>query len=319
MVLLDFLFIFVFDEGALFGLSSFFRASSIVAVFFISSLIIDANISFINTIFSKQWLTSFDGWTMPDIIWPLFILVGTYLLTRQDKSIFPYTVTLVLSFLTLMLAFNKTILIAFQSFDLRFYNAWAFSIIGFLSLYSVYKLYWQNVYIDDLTTIPNRRAFNEQLKKLGRTYTIAMIDIDNFKKFNDTHGHTEGDNALRYVATHLQEVSKSRVFRYGGEEFVVIYSGYKLNDVQWRLEKMRESLAERRFHIRMNEGKRLKSSEKDRGKSTNGSKKVKITISVGMAQRSDKFKIPQDVIEAADKALYAAKKKGRNQCAIKRG
>ena len=66
-------------------------------------------------------------------------------------------------------------------------------------------MYWEKVYIDELTGIPNRRAFDEYLKKLGRKYTIAMMDIDHFKKFNDTYGHSEGDNVLRFVAKHIAE------------------------------------------------------------------------------------------------------------------
>ena len=82
---------------------------------------------------------------------------------------------------------------------------------------------------------------------------------------------------------------------------------------------MRESLANRQFAIRMNETRRSQRSEKDRGRNLDGTKKVKVTISVGVSQRSEKFKNPEDVIEAADKALYTAKKKGRNQCSVKRG
>ena len=224
-----------------------------------------------------------------------------------------------MSFITLLLVFNKNITAAAYSLDLKTFNAIAFNIIGMIMLYSVYKLYWQNVYIDELTGVPNRRAHNEQLKKLGRKYTIAMLDIDHFKKFNDTYGHTEGDNVLRFVATHLDETSHAKLFRYGGEEFSAIYPGQKISDVYWRLEQMRESLANRYFSIRMNESKRIMRSDKDRGRRSDGVKKVKLTISVGVAQRSEKFKTPEDVIEAADKALYSAKKKGRNQCAVKRG
>jgi PleD family two-component response regulator len=140
-----------------------------------------------------------------------------------------------------------------------------------------------------------------------------MLDIDHFKKFNDNYGHKEGDNVLRYVAAHLEDTSKSKVFRYGGEEFSIIYPGYKMKDVLERLEYVCESLAERRFYIRMSDTKRSQKSEKDRGIDLSDHKQVKVTISIGVAQRNDKFRTTEDVIVAADKALYSAKKKGRNQ------
>jgi len=316
--ILTFLLIFAFDEGALFSIKSLIRATGILFTGLGSYGLVKSNMGWIPSLFSKQWLISLESWTLPDLFWPITIIAVFLLLFKRDKSIHPFKVALILSFITLMLAFNKSILTAEPDMELNIYNAFAFNIIGVISLYSVYKIYWQNVYIDELTGIPNRRAFNEQLKKLGRRFTIAMLDIDHFKKFNDTYGHTEGDNVLRYVAAHLDAASDSRVFRYGGEEFSIVYPGFKVNDVYWRLEQMREGLASRRFHIRMNETQRLKKSDKDRGKNVKDGKKVRVTISIGIAQRTEKFRKPEEVIEAADKALYSAKKKGRNQCVVKR-
>jgi diguanylate cyclase (GGDEF)-like protein len=317
--ILYFLYLFIFNEGALFGLLSFLRAAGIACVFVFTYLIVDSELFFLHKILHGQWLIVFSGWKIADISWVFLIGTSIFLLMDNEKAIYPFKIALVLSFITLILVFNRTIAENGYSIDLKMYNAVAFNVIGMICLYSVYKLYWQNVYIDELTGIPNRRAFNEQLKKLGRKYTIAMLDIDHFKKFNDMYGHTEGDNVLRYVAAHLRETSHAKIFRYGGEEFAAVYPGQKLNDVQWRLEQMRESLANRHFAIRMNETKRSQRSEKDRGRNMNGSKKVKVTISVGISQRNEKFKTPENVIEAADKALYMAKKKGRNQCSVKRG
>jgi diguanylate cyclase (GGDEF)-like protein len=311
--ILTFLFLFFFDEGALFGVSSFLRLISIAFTVFISYIISTSDINIFHSVFYNQWLTSFDGWMLPDIIWLVFIGTSIFLLIDQDKSIYSFKIALVLVLITLMLAINQSIIVPDITIDLNTYNAFAFSIIGFICLYSVYKLYWQNVYIDELTSVPNRRAYNEQLKKLGRKYTIAMLDIDHFKKFNDNYGHKEGDNVLRYVAAHLEDTSKSKVFRYGGEEFSIIYPGYKMKDVLERLEYVCESLAERRFYIRMSDTKRSQKSEKDRGIDLSDHKQVKVTISIGVAQRNDKFRTTEDVIVAADKALYSAKKKGRNQ------
>ncbi len=311
--ILTFLFLFFFDERALFGVSSFLRATSITFTLIISYMIVTSEIAIFHSLFYNQWLTSFENWVLPDVIWLVFAGTSIFLLIDQDKSIYSFKVALVLVLLTLMLAINKSILVPLNTIDLKTYNAFAFTIIGFICLYSVYKLYWQNVYIDELTGVPNRRAYNEELKKLGRKYTIAMLDIDHFKKFNDNYGHKEGDNVLRYVAAHLKDSSKSKVFRYGGEEFSIIYPGYKVKDVLERLEYVCESLSERKFYIRMSETKRSQKTEKDRGIDISDLKQVRVTISIGVAQRNDKFRTIDDVIEAADKALYQAKKKGRNQ------
>jgi diguanylate cyclase (GGDEF)-like protein len=314
---LNFFFLFAFDEGALFGWRSFLRAASIVATVLISYLIVHSSMTFLHLLFSGQWLVSFNGFHLPDFFWPVLIGTAIFFLMRQDKSIDTYKIALLLSLVTLVLVFNRNIGVLEYSVDLKMYNAVAFAVIGLISLYAVYKLYWQNVYIDELTAVPNRRAFNEQLKKLGRKYTIAMLDIDYFKKFNDTFGHTEGDNVLRFVAKHLQELSRSKVFRYGGEEFSIIFPGHQVKEVLWNLEHIRETLEAKEFFIRMSESKRSNRSEKDRGKTGLDGKKVKVTISIGVAQRTDKFKTVVDVIQAADMALYTAKKKGRNQCAVK--
>jgi diguanylate cyclase (GGDEF)-like protein len=78
-----------------------------------------------------------------------------------------------------------------------------------------------------------------------------------------------------------------------------------------------ESLADREFYIRMSDTKRSLKSEKDRGVELDDHKKVKVTISIGVAQRNEKYRTPDDVIVAADKALYEAKRKGRNRVEIK--
>lgn len=165
--IVTFLFLFFFDEGALFGVSSFLRAISIGFTLIISHLIVTSDTTIFHSLFYNQWLISFDNWLLPDLVWLVFIGTSIFLLIDQDKSIYSFKIALVLVLLTLMLAINKSILVPLSTIDLKTYNAFAFTIIGFIFLYSVYKLYWQNVYIDELTGIPNRRAYNEELKKLG--------------------------------------------------------------------------------------------------------------------------------------------------------
>ena len=77
---------------------------------------------------------------------------------------------------------------------------------------------------DELTGLPGRRALDERLRALPGRYTVAMVDVDHFKKFNDTHGHDIGDQVLRLVGARLAEVGGGGIaYRYGGEEFSVLF------------------------------------------------------------------------------------------------
>lgn len=164
-------------------------------------------------------------------------------------------------------------------------------------------------YRDELTTLPSRRALNNLALSLSRRYTVAMLDVDHFKKFNDTYGHDIGDQVLKLVAVKLKNVKAGgKVFRYGGEEFTVVFSR-KNSDAVWdELERLRQSIADYKIVIRepQRAGKKARSQS---GKVQQ--KTVSVTISIGVAERESKQKFEQ-VIKKADQALYRAKKKGRN-------
>lgn len=168
-------------------------------------------------------------------------------------------------------------------------------------------------YRDELTGLLGRRALNEYLMGLGRRYTIAMLDVDHFKKFNDTYGHDVGDQVLKMVGSRMKEVSGGgRSFRYGGEEFSVIFPGKSMEKTIPHLEALRESIGAYRLQIR-GKGRPKKSKEGRKMRSSRGGgKSVSVTISIGVAQRDGNAKKPENVIKQADKALYRAKKKGRN-------
>ncbi|WP_419901870.1 diguanylate cyclase [Kiloniella sp.] len=95
--------------------------------------------------------------------------------------------------------------------------------ISLASLLLVLGLFQEShrmAFLDELTGIPGRRALLTDMKKLGRRYSLAMVDIDFFKKFNDTHGHDVGDQVLRMVSSRLKQTGGgARAYRYGGEEF----------------------------------------------------------------------------------------------------
>ncbi len=167
---------------------------------------------------------------------------------------------------------------------------------------------------DDLTGLPSRRALNEQLLGLGRQYVVAMLDVDHFKRFNDTYGHDVGDQVLKMVAMKIGEVGGGgKAFRYGGEEFTVIFQRKRLAETLTHLETVRKSVEAYQLLLRSSDRpKREKQGAEQRGKG-GANQSVNVTISIGVAESSDRLATPAEVIKAADKALYKAKQGGRNQ------
>lgn len=182
------------------------------------------------------------------------------------------------------------------------------SIALLMCLYAVLQESWRMAYLDELTELPARRALREKFQKIGGLYTVAMVDVDHFKKFNDTYGHDTGDAVLRMIATKLNKVSGGGTsYRYGGEEFSVVFNGKNREDALPHLETLRETIASTPFVI--NRASRRKNDKKTR-RSKN--KSVKVTVSIGVADSKSKTSSPWDVLKFSDKALYRAKGKGRN-------
>ena len=173
---------------------------------------------------------------------------------------------------------------------------------------------YQMAFLDELTGLPGRRALNERLTRLGRNYVIAMTDVDHFKKFNDTYGHDVGDQVLRMVASQLRKVTGGgTAYRYGGEEFTVLYPSKSIEECLPHLEALRRGIEEYRMHLRDTQSR---PEDVRHGRSQRGQSKgqhVSVAISIGVAERSNEHREPQDVIKAADQALYRAKETGRNR------
>ncbi|NML94768.1 sensor domain-containing diguanylate cyclase [Novosphingobium olei] len=157
---------------------------------------------------------------------------------------------------------------------------------------------------DHLTGLPNRRAFDHLFDRELREaqarkepLSVAFVDIDHFKRINDTHGHPAGDRVLRVVAETLDRISDARchVARHGGEEFAVLFRGLTLQQAWKRLDGARAEIAERRLVNR--------ATDMPFGQ---------VTFSGGLA---DVFAYPgkSAAMKAADEALYTAKESGRNQ------
>ncbi len=165
-------------------------------------------------------------------------------------------------------------------------------------------------YRDELTGLPGRRALDELLGELGPRYAVAMVDVDHFKKFNDTYGHQAGDQLLRKIAATLQSVpGGGRAFRYGGEEFAVVFLGLTVERATPHLEAIRQAIAETTFTVRAPERPRTKPKDAKPG----GGKQVGVTVSIGVADSTEPDQTPAEVVKAADQALYRAKRGGRNR------
>ncbi|MBD3392118.1 MAG: diguanylate cyclase [Chitinivibrionales bacterium] len=191
--------------------------------------------------------------------------------------------------------------------------AMGFNSISLMFTYAVYRMYWEKAYLDQLTEVSNRRALEERLRRLPRNYSVAMIDIDFFKAFNDLYGHNEGDNVLRYVAKSLQRRFDHRVYRFGGEEFCVLFEHVGPKTAARGIDKVRQHLCARDFRIRADDETRKLTSERDRGNGRYSGPRLRVTFSAGVAARDNPREKPQDVIEQADTALYMAKRHGRNR------
>jgi diguanylate cyclase (GGDEF)-like protein len=178
-----------------------------------------------------------------------------------------------------------------------------------LLVMALFKRSLSMAYIDELTGIPGRRALNERMVKLGKNYTAAMLDIDFFKKFNDTHGHDVGDQVLRMVAQQIRQVKGGTAYRYGGEEFCVLFPNTDVDMAAQSLEQVRYNIENTAMKVRSK--KRTKNNKKGRGlRGVGGSgESVTVTISGGVAATRTKT----SPLKAADIALYKAKNQGRNQ------
>lgn len=185
---------------------------------------------------------------------------------------------------------------------------------GLIITLSILQDSYNMAFRDDLTGMPSRRALTESLHGIGRRYVIAMLDVDHFKKFNDTYGHDVGDQVLKLVAKKMLSVGGGgKAFRYGGEEFTILFPGKRVSDALPHLENVRKSIEE--YHLAIRSDGRPKDSTQGEGKrgSRNSSSEVSVTISIGVAESGEEHGGSSEVMKAADKALYRAKNKGRNQ------
>jgi len=188
------------------------------------------------------------------------------------------------------------------------------SAAGVILLAAVLQESHRLAFRDELTNLPSRRALEERLSGLGPMYTIAMIDVDHFKQFNDTHGHHIGDQVLRLVAARLADIEGGGIsYRYGGEEFCVLFADCTLDHALPHLERLRQDIEDYRMAVRGgNRPRDVGAGTRPRG-ARPPEKTLSVTVSIGVAERDDTLIRPALVIRAADEALYRAKRAGRNR------
>ena len=152
-------------------------------------------------------------------------------------------------------------------------------------------------YHDELIGLPARRALNDARLRVDGTHMVAMVDVDHFKKFNDTWGHATGDQVLRLVAQCFKGNTKGRdtAARYGGEEFVVVLPQTSVDNAITVADQIRRSVESKKI-VKRSTGETLGS----------------ITLSLGVAKYIPGEPIAE-TIDRADACLYAAKRAGRNR------
>ena len=175
---------------------------------------------------------------------------------------------------------------------------------------NVYSEILKNATMDALTGLNNRRQFEVRLKEeyssANRQNTplcAIMIDIDFFKKFNDTYGHAIGDTVLRTTANVIKEQLREYDIpsRYGGEEFCILLPQTNIDEAKIVAERLRTSVENKKIEIQTNKNEQIKH--------------ISVTISVGLAQLDIKD-MADDLYMKADRALYEAKEQGRNRVVV---
>lgn len=189
-----------------------------------------------------------------------------------------------------------------------------FSSLGALMLVgAVLETSWRHMNIDELTELPSRRPFRHQLRCLRDDYVLALVDLDHFKRVNDTYGHVAGDQVLRFVASELSRRARGKVFRYGGEEFVIVYEKQAYEQALDDLDAIRESIGRKQFRLRGPDRPAKKPRQPGERPSDPSAPHITLTVSIGAAQPGRYYASPQEVLDAADQALYQAKENGRNR------
>ena len=243
------------------------------------------------------------GLLMPQLALLGFIVAGFFIVVKSAFNITTFNLNQIVFVIACALA------IQFSRHEL--YGTLFLSVAALTILVATLLNSYSLAYLDELTGLPSRRALKQELSSQGKRYSVAMLDIDHFKKLNDTYGHDVGDQILKMVASRIRRVpGAGKTFRYGGEEFTVIFPNKTLAEAHLIAKEICKAIAKSAFVLR---GKRRAKKKPPFITKAQTQKKIDVTISIGVAQKTGHHKTPQDAVKAADRALYRAKDAGRNR------
>ncbi len=268
---------------------------------------VEVQATYVNNLLDNSFITKVDKWITIFLGIILAALIGYMVIHVSSAAI------VTLSFVSIYSAY-----IIFAYFIMKYHNLWIGIVyplmLGFIIFISAFVVKYiiksrdfEQQYLlattDGLTELYNHRYFQEQMKmqveqakRYEAPFSLIIIDIDFFKKFNDTFGHQAGDAVLRQVAQLLKQSVRTTdiVCRYGGEEMSIILPNTSKEMSVSTAEKICKRVASKRFRL-------------------NNYQESNVTISLGVASFPDDGETPAQIIEMADKRLYQSKHNGRNQ------
>ncbi|MBE7710805.1 MAG: diguanylate cyclase [Cyanobacteria bacterium SIG31] len=268
---------------------------------------VEVHATFVNNMLDNNFIKQSDMFVNMLIIALVVALIGAIVML-STSTVFALLSTLLFGIAYLFVSY----------YVMEIFNLWipvvlpvismvvAFS-LSFLAKYLIksrdFEYQYKLATVDGLTELYNHRYFQETLKnqieiskRYGQPFSLIIVDIDYFKKFNDTYGHQAGDAVLKQVAQTLKKNSRTTDFvcRYGGEEMSIILPNTTAEEALFNANRINKAVAERAFQL-------------------NATETGNVTISVGVATFPDNAETAQELIEFADKGLYYAKEHGRNQ------
>ena len=268
---------------------------------------VEVHATFFNNMLDNNFIRKTDAFTDIIIITSVIAIVGAIVML-STSTLFASLSTILFGIAYLFISY----------YLMELYNLWipvAMPVISIMAAFALsflakyllkardFEYQYKLATIDGLTELYNHRYFQDTLRKqidiarrYNQAFSLIIIDIDFFKKFNDTYGHQAGDAVLRQVAKILKNNSRATdyVCRYGGEEMTIILPNTSAEDALFNANRICKAVAETPFHLTPVD-------------------KVNVTISLGVSTFPDNAQTPQDLIEWADKGLYYAKEHGRNQ------
>ncbi len=254
-------------------------------------------------------------WRLPQPALLFFVLALAYLLVRMVRFQKPTIIGMFWSLIATWLALNAG--------GIGKLGGAYFGVAALILASSIVENSYSLAYRDELTGLSSRRAFNDALLRLKPPYAVAAVDIDHFKSINDTYGHDVGDQVLRMIASKLARVGGGGdPFRVGGEEFTILFPGKTGKEIVDILELLRLNIESSTFRVRSGDERRKVQRPNDRRferkkreaprLSPNSSSTLSVTVSIGIGESQPRLN-SDEIINQADKALYRAKRSGRNR------